>query len=293
MKTVSSPKEMGVGIGLMKQAVSVFSGRKATRIMHPVGGSSYKSDVVVVLDSYQKGIHRFDLREGRYKFIEGIGNVRLQSPVDAAFSKDGRLFVTDSKAGRIFRFKADGKGDAVLKSDPPLQRPTGICYHAADNMILVSETVAHRVAKLSLDGKRLGFIGRRGTGEGCFNFPVHLAVDRQGMLYVCDAMNFRIQKFKEGKYAGEFGTLGDGYGSFSKPKGIAVDSKGHIYVADSFLEAVQIFSPEGDLLLVIGRPGHEAGEFWLILGLWIDERDRLYVADSYNQRLQIFRYVGG
>ena len=73
---------------------------------------------------------------------------------------------------------------------------------------------------------------------------------------------------------------------------MAVDPDGHVYVVDAQFEAVQLFTPEGQLLLSVGREGRGPGEFWLPAGIHIDAKGRVWIADSYNQRVQVFQYLG-
>jgi hypothetical protein len=88
-----------------------------------------------------------------------------------------------------------------------------------------------------------------------------------------------------------FGRHGDGAGDFAAPKGIAVDSQGHVFVADAMFDAVQVFRPDGVLLLGFGSQGSGVGQFWLPNGLYVNGADHLFVADAYNRRVQVFRIL--
>ena len=87
----------------------------------------------------------------------------------------------------------------------------------------------------------------------------------------------------------QIGRKGDVPGTFAQPKGIAIDPEGHLYVVDAHFEAVQVFDPEGTLLLTFGREGRGPGEFWLPGGIHIDGSGRIWIADSYNRRVQVGR----
>jgi hypothetical protein len=63
-----------------------------------------------------------------------------------------------------------------------------------------------------------------------------------------------------------------------------------VYVIDAHFECVQIFDPQGRLLLTFGEEGHGPGQFWLPTGIHIDDDDRIWIADSYNRRVQVFDY---
>ena len=102
-----------------------------------------------------------------------------------------------------------------------------------------------------------------------------------------------MQRFDEDTgFVSAFGEDGDRPGDFSRPKGVATDGFGHVYVSDSLMHALQIFTPEGELLLSIGNQGQGEGEFWLPTGMFITSDNTIFVADSYNKRVQVFRYIG-
>ena len=58
--------------------------------------------------------------------------------------------------------------------------------------------------------------GSLGTGNGQFNSPYGVAVDKTGAIYVSDFYNNRVEKFDSGGiYSLQWGTTGTGNGQFS------------------------------------------------------------------------------
>ena len=57
-------------------------------------------------------------------------------------------------------------------------------------------------------------------------------------------------------------------GQFARPKGIAVDRQGLIYVVDASTELIQVFNPQGQVLMYFGGP--ERGAATLPAGITID-----------------------
>ena len=74
---------------------------------------------------------------------------------------------------------------------------------------------------------------RSGSRPGQFNVPLHINTDRNGILYVADHNNFRVQRFQaDGTFAGEAVSTGEGIstdnnfvlGNMGRPRHVAVDS---------------------------------------------------------------------
>ena len=69
-----------------------------------------------------------------------------------------------------------------------------------------------------------------------------VAVDEEGMIYVADSGNNRIQVFNaDGSFQRGFGRWGQGEGEFKGLEGIAVNNKSNILVADRENHRVQMF----------------------------------------------------
>jgi DNA-binding beta-propeller fold protein YncE len=202
--------------------------------------------------------------------------------------------VTDSYAGKVFVFDANGKFQRVVgsvKGEGYFKRATGIAVDSQTQRIYVADTLRHLIFVLDMQGNVLQKIGRGGTGEGQFNFPTELRLIRQD-LYVVDAMNFRVQALdRSGKFQYAVGQIGDGVGQMFRPKGIGLDSEGHLYVVEGLSGRVQVFDRQGRLLYYFGQKGSGFGEFQLPAGLFIDSKDRLFVVDTYNRRVQVFQYI--
>ncbi|MGI8552869.1 MAG: Kelch repeat-containing protein, partial [Dehalococcoidia bacterium] len=88
--------------------------------------------------------------------------------------------------------------------------------------------------------------GSQGTGPGQFNYPVAVAVDGSGNVYVADQGNDRIQKFdSQGNPLTAWGSQGSGPGQFNHPLHIGLDPAGNVYVADVSNNRIQKFDSLG------------------------------------------------
>jgi DNA-binding beta-propeller fold protein YncE len=270
---------------VFRRVWDVVTGGRDTPVMaQPYGVTMGPAGRLYVADSAAHAVHVFDVRTGGYSKLD----VESESLIGVA-ALGGRLFVTDSVAGRVMCLNGAGRKQWAIGSEAGLQRPTGIV--AADDRLHVVDTLAHRIVTVSPEGRVMGSFGSRGGEPGQFNYPTNIARDAAGRLYVTDSMNFRMQILTaQGRSISAFGHLGDGSGDFNRPKGVAVDREGHIYVVEGLHDVVQIFDQDGRFLLGFGEPGHGDGEFWLATGIAI-ANDRIYVSDSSNRRVQVFEYL--
>ena len=142
--------------------------------------------------------------------------------------------------------------------------------------------------------------GNAGTGDGQFTTPRAVAVGPDGLLYVADSGNNRIQVLDaEGNFVRAWGGTGSGAGQFQEPWGIAVSDTGRVYVADTWNHRVQVFDLEGTLLSswgsfmdTQGQADAEPGVFWGPRDIALDQAGQVYVADTGNKRVQVFSAEG-
>ena len=131
-----------------------------------------------------------------------------------------------------------------------------------------------------------------------FRNPVHCAdISVDGLVYVCDRVNDRIQVFhKDGTFVKEGfvekRTLGSGSAwdiAFSKdPK------QTYIYLADGENDRIHILLRDTlEVLTTFGEGGRQPGEFYGPHSVATDSKGNLYVTETYRgQRLQKFIYKG-
>ena len=131
-----------------------------------------------------------------------------------------------------------------------------------------------------------------------FRNPVHCAeLSHDGLLYVCDRPNDRIQVFKpDGTFVKEVfvakNTLGDGSVwdiAFSKD----ADQK-YIYLADGSNEKIYVILRETmEILTSFGDGGRQPGEFYAVHSIATDSHGNIFTTETYRgQRIQKFLYKG-
>ena len=293
VRSFSRPADLGIKKGFFERITEFFVGESDAHLVRPMAVVETPDGTVCVADPGAKGVQCFDARRGRYRFVQGVDDQPLPSPVGLTTGARGEIYVADSALAQILVIKPGAKQAKPMAIAAVLRQPTGLVFDPVGNQLFIVDTAAHQVVVVSRDGKERARFGRRGDGDGEFNFPTLIGRDREGRLYVTDSLNFRIQMFDpQGRFLGHFGRLGNATGDLSRPKGVATDQYGHVYVVDSMFHALQVFDPRGVFLLDIGGQGRAAGEFWLPTGLHVSDNNTIYVADSHNQRVQVLRYIG-
>ena len=271
-----------------KLIASTFGEERKQMLIKPWGIASNGEGKVYITDFTQASVVIFDTLNGS---VSGIGGI--DSPRGITIDKKGRLFVTSRQYKSIMAYNTKGSPLYSFGSDV-IESPSGIAVNNILELIYVVDSKAHDVKVFNLKGEFLFSIGKRGRGQGEFNFPSDVDLTSKGEVVVVDAMNARIQIFSsEGSFIRAFGRRGDRPGEFNIIKGVAIDSEDHIYVTDAMAGNFKIFSMEGELLLVVGAtyPRPVPGGFNLPMDIDIDKNDRIYIVDQMNFAFQVYQFM--
>jgi DNA-binding beta-propeller fold protein YncE len=290
VQSVRRPADFGIKQSVFSRFGHWLTGSEKGNepLIKPFGIALDENDNLCLTDTGANAVCYYDRAKKRFQRWDKVGQLRFVCPVAVA-RENGTFYVADTGLGRVIVFNDAGK--LLFEITNHLARPSGLTL--LPDQILVADAQRHCVVVFDRQGRYRSEFGRRGTGEGQFNFPTHAAADGRGDLLVTDSMNHRVQVVDaQGQFKGQLGSLGDGPGHFSRPKGVAVDSFGHIYVVDALFDNVQVFDASGRLLLSLGETGGGPGEFWLPNGIAISRNNEIFVTDCYNHRLQVFKYVG-
>jgi DNA-binding beta-propeller fold protein YncE len=221
------------------------------------------------------------------------------------FTQDGKFLMQIGKAGQ-------SKGS----NDPDnLKGPAQTFIDPKTNEVYVADGYGnHRVVVYDADtgkykrhwgayGKvpsdaSLGRYDPNGPPPQQFRNPVHCAqLSNDGLLYVCDRANDRIQVFKpDGTFVKEMfiekATLGSGSAweiAFSKDP-----QQKFIYLSDGENDRIHILDRDSlELLTTFGEGGRQPGEFYGVHSIATDSKGNIFTAETYRgQRVQKFVYKG-
>lgn len=137
-----------------------------------------------------KGLVIYDLNEGKHlKNVPVPGSTFLN---DLTADKDGKIYITDHKAHKIFRYDgASGKMSTFIGKG--LQSPNGIIYDARKNrLLLVSLRSNSPIQAIALPGGELSTFKATGTSnlDG-------FAQDKAGNLYWSSWQTSSIYRLKD------------------------------------------------------------------------------------------------
>jgi DNA-binding beta-propeller fold protein YncE len=209
------------------------------------------------------------------------------------------------KDGMILKFTRAGK--LLLKIGEPgivgndadtkhLNRPANMIVDPATRELIVADGYGnHRVIVFDADTgsykRHWGANGRPPGDAGVKGFanPVHcVRLSRDGLLYVCDRTNNRIQVFrKDGTFVREFVVAPETRGAGSMwDLDLSTDGpQTHLYAADGENNQVWMLLREsGQILGSFGRNGRSAGQFHWVHNMAVDSKGNIYTTEVDNAK---------
>ena len=241
------------------------------------------------------------------------------------------VWVTDKGSDMVIKFTPEGrvamvlgrKQEAADELTAPLKHPnpplpaidgyfrqvTDVAWDATGNSYISYGYINSRVAKVDRDGNWLTSWGDRGTGPGQFHTPHSIALDAEGLVYVADRSNRRIQVFdQQGKFQRQFtidvpvppgtrpvignmpdeGTFAAGTFAPGSPWAIRISPGPDqvLYSADAYPGRIYKMTLDGKVLGVLGQAGRQPKQFGWIHQMACPAKDTLYVAELLNWRVQ-------
>jgi hypothetical protein len=157
----------------------------------------------------------------------------------------------------------------------------------------VADTGNKRILIFDEQLNYLGEFGGGGAGAGRLDEPVGLAIDGEGLVYVADTWNMRVQVFEEISENWFIAVLEwplhGWYGnSLDNKPYLAYSPSGHICASDPEGFLVLCFTTDGAYVTGWGGLGSSEARFGLPSGMDFDSEGAVWVVDSGNSRLMRF-----
>ena len=232
--------------------------------------------------------------------IDTWGEGVFANPHAVTIAPDDTVFCVDNGDSTVRKFTAGGKllmtlgvahKPAPKMSGKPFSVPAHVAIDDRTGEFYVADGYSNaRVHKYTPDGDYLFSWGESGTGEGQFNIVHNITTDSEGMVYVADRENHRIQIFNpDGKFETQWVNL-------SRAAAICIDAgsgRELVYIGEYFAgigtndtgtdlgPRVTIMDTSGNVLARVGRNsyGAQSGRFYSPHGIAVDSRGDIYVAE--------------
>ena len=162
-----------------------------------------------VADTLNGRVQRFD-EEG--KFAQVIDSGQLYEPTGLDVDAAGNIWVSDWQKHRLSIFNPEGELKSSFGSEGAgngqFKRPDSVEIDSKGD-VWVGDVGNNRIQRFDLAGNYVGQFGSFGTGAGqfIFNFfnaayyPMGIAADREGHLWIVDPYNHRVQQWLTANYA--------------------------------------------------------------------------------------------
>lgn len=182
-----------------------------------------------------------------------------------------------------------------------LVKPSDVAV-SGQGRIYVVDGVNHAVRVFSPKGDSLFSFGSQGDGDGQFQYPLGIDIDRSGTVYIADSGNHRVQMFSaRGEYLDKI-AIGSETRHPADPTDVAVDaSRRRCYVVDNDNHRIAVLDlSKKKVTRTYGTPGSGKLNFRYPFRIALNAEHYLYIVDVINTRVQVLNpeglyvaYIGG
>ena len=276
-------------------------------VPHPISvpdGTTMGASASVTFDAkghllvLTRGAQPFFEFDANGTFIRAFGDGLFTRAHGLRLDSDGNIWATDVGAHVVYKLNLQGqvlltlgtKGEAgewnEAAGSHKLNQPNDLAFAKNGDLFIVQGHTPGprgdaRVLKFDKTGKFIKSWGGKGKAPGQFEVAHGIAIDAQGLLWVADRENQRIQIFdgdggfvRELKYAGLPCSLDIG--------------RQYIYMVNGFAGQILQLDLSGKVLAATGKAGTGPGEFGEAHVIAVSPKGELYVADSINNALLKF-----
>jgi DNA-binding beta-propeller fold protein YncE len=234
---------------------------------------------------------------GDYQQIAPITYPGFKYPSRVAIADDGRIYVSDMQANKIFVFHHDGSFDfswgSTGTATGQFKQPRGLAFdQGSPQRLYVADANNIRIQVFTPSGQ---FVTSWKTKKGNLR---GLDVDGSTVFVVSIAGQTVYKYSLTGTFLGQIGTAGGlsqttccstPGGQFSNGgREVTISGDGRVWVGDMPNFRVQVFNQAGTFQFARPNPPQNPanGGFNAPRGVTVDADGNVIVADSYNQRIQ-------
>jgi hypothetical protein len=244
------------------------------------------------------------------QFVSTAVTNGLNEPAGAAVDSAGNVYITDPGNYRIAKFVPSSGVLSTLAGSGMIGTNTGTGVAAsffipqgivaARGGLVVTDEGSQLIRFVTFDGSVSDLSGQAyvtGQANGpaataTFSYPVGIAVDSAGDLYVADTQNNAIREIDTNN---NVSTVATGGYAFDLPSAVALDTNNNIWVADTGHDVICMIS-NGMVTVVAGISGQQGTNDSLTAGsarfnspsglLWVPNNNYLLISDTGNDTVR-------
>lgn len=194
------------------------------------------------------------------------------SPFGVAVDEAGDIYVSDPTRREVLVYRSGDRNPRPFAGPEWGERFPGALF-ARDGRLYVADIRNHQIVVIDIARERLATVIGTGQGGGPteLRYPNGVWVSADGVVYVSDTNNNRIQRFSR-----DGSTMPSWQGAFRNPRGLAGDGSGRIFVANTLAHEILVLDNAGGVIGRAVRAG--SSEIGFPTGLAV-VGDRLFVTD--------------
>jgi len=272
---------------------------------------------IYITDTTARRVRLLDRSTGNVSTAAGNGNYgnKTGSALQSEFSNpegitanaNGDIYFVDATTKQLNKLS----GGVVSVYTKFSYAPSGITRHLS-SFYVSTDSINPLVYKIDIKKNVKAYAGT-GTagkangalGSATFMSPYDVAADASGVLYVADAINYRVRKVTASLVSDFAGTGNYGYlegaaltSGIGWSYGIATDSAGRVYLSDSANCSIRVIH-KGQMVTLVGKGppgkngcGDQDGDALVAkldepYGITVDSAGRVYFADRKNFKVKM------
>ena len=296
----------------------------AAQLNQPRGVALDGTGNLYIADWANHRIRKVDVSSGNISTVAGTGtagfsgdggaatSAQLDNPYGVAVDGASNLYIADGGNHRIRKVNSSGNistvagtgtagfsGDGGAATSAQLDNPYVVALDGAGNLY-IADGGNHRIRKVNSAGVistvagsgAQGFGGDGGAATAALlNFPIDVAPDALGNLYIAEWVNNRIRKVDSD---GNITTVA-GREQLSNPQSVALDGAGNLYIADTGDHRIHKVDSAGVISTVAGSgtagfsgdsSAATAAQLNTPADVAPDGAGNLYITDRGNERIR-------
>ncbi len=195
------------------------------------------------------------------KLLFSWSHISFGRPHMVLCDTEDNVWLIDDGAHVIYKLSQEGEILFTLgvkgipgEDGTHFNQPTDIAFNVRGEMYVSDGYGNKRVARFDSKGSFISQWGSMGDEPGQFTLPHAISVDKDGLVYVADRTNWRVQIFNpDGAFVKQWTHIG-------RPSDLVQVSDGSFFICDATMGRVTKVSSSGEVIGFFGKQGKDPGQ---------------------------------